>query len=244
MLPGDPNSPVHIAQAGAQNGKDLLADNIFNGINLSYFTYVGNTNSGNNLPPAETVTTQLTEDDYKQAAAQLGCEVAAVKAVVEVESSGSGFLPNNLPKILFEGHIFRGKTNGQYDQTNPTISYLYSDPNRTNYYKGGEAEYSRLEEAISLDREAALESASWGLFQIMGFNYGACGFANVEDFVSAMKRSAGAQLSAFITYIKNQNLAGYLRNHQWDKFASSYNGPDYASNNYDGKLKDAYEKYA
>jgi hypothetical protein len=35
-------------------------------------------------------------------------------------------------------------------------------------YKGGAGEYSRLEAAMTLDKEAALKSASWGLAQVMG----------------------------------------------------------------------------
>ena len=33
----------------------------------------------------------LSENDYKEAAQLLGCEVAAIKAVTKVESDGSGF---------------------------------------------------------------------------------------------------------------------------------------------------------
>ncbi|WP_262919099.1 N-acetylmuramidase family protein [Niabella hibiscisoli] len=48
----------------------------------------------------------LTEKDFQDAARQLNCEVAAIKAVAEVESKGDGFLPTGEPKILFERHIF------------------------------------------------------------------------------------------------------------------------------------------
>lgn len=37
---------------------------------------------------------KLTEQDYKDAAGLLGVDVAAIKAVTEVESAGSGFLPS------------------------------------------------------------------------------------------------------------------------------------------------------
>src|SRR5512145_2868604 len=48
----------------------------------------------------------LSEKDLKDLADELGIELAAVKAVNEVESSGRGFLTSGKPKILFEGHIF------------------------------------------------------------------------------------------------------------------------------------------
>lgn len=42
----------------------------------------------------------LTAEDLARAARALDCEVALIKAVSEVESSGSGFLPSGKPKIL------------------------------------------------------------------------------------------------------------------------------------------------
>ncbi len=48
----------------------------------------------------------LAEKDLIDLAKELKVEVAAVKAVYEVESSGRGFLTSGKPKILFEGHIF------------------------------------------------------------------------------------------------------------------------------------------
>ena len=49
----------------------------------------------------------ITEDDFRKAAALLDVELAALKAVEEVETTGrGGFLPSGKPRILFEGHIF------------------------------------------------------------------------------------------------------------------------------------------
>ena len=63
--------------------------------------------------------TPLDEDDIAEAAKKLDCEVAAVRAVVDVESRG-GFLADGRPKILFERHYFsadrtpgRGRKNGR-----------------------------------------------------------------------------------------------------------------------------------
>ena len=48
----------------------------------------------------------LSEADFEWAAKELGCEVAVVKAVDDVESKGKGFLPCGIPVILFEAHVF------------------------------------------------------------------------------------------------------------------------------------------
>ena len=78
----------------------------------------------------------------------------------------------------------------------------------------------------------------------MGFNYGSCGFKNVEDFYAAMQASEGAQLKAFCSFIKANNLDGHLRKHRWASFARGYNGPGYELNKYDKKLAAAYAKYS
>ncbi len=179
----------------------------------------------------------LTDADYQKAAALIGCDVPAIKAVSEVESSGSGFLPDDRPRILFEAHIFSRLTTGIYDKDHPGISSPFW--NRT-LYKGGVKEHDRLGEACALNRKAGLQSASWGRFQIMGFNYSSCGFKELQDFINAMYRSEADHLVAFIAFIQGRGLDGRLRDHQWDLFARGYNGAAYAENHYAEKLAKAY----
>lgn len=181
----------------------------------------------------------LTRQDCIDDAAEIGCEVEAVMAVAAVESSGGGFDPEGFPKTLFEGHWFHKLTNGKYSAEYPTISY----PTWTKqfYGKTWQEEKARLALAMSLDRTAAMMSASWGLFQIMGFNFGKCGFKTIQQFVNAMCKSEDAQLGAFTHYIINSGLADELVDKRWADFARLYNGPGYALNKYDIKLAKAYE---
>jgi len=181
----------------------------------------------------------LTDADYKSAADELGCEVAAVKAVAAVESSGEPFLADGRPCILFEAHIFSRYTQCKFDQTHPHIS---SPTWNRKLYRGGAAEWERLEEAIELDRKAALMSASWGAFQVMGFNFALCRFTNVEDFVAAMKESEAKQLTAFVQFIKSRDLDDELRRKDWRGFARGYNGIGFKQNAYDTKLARVYEQ--
>lgn len=156
-----------------------------------------------------------------------------------MESHGGGFLGSSRPKILFEAHIFSKRTHHTYDKEHTDIS---SRSWNKSLYKGGEKEYTRLEAAMSLNGPAALESASWGRFQIMGFNYAACGYKTVMAFVRAMYDSEGKQLDAFVAFRRHANLAAALREKRWADFARGYNGPGYAANKYDQKLQAAYEK--
>lgn len=181
----------------------------------------------------------ITEADLLDAADMLGVELAAVKAVAEVESAGGGFLPDGRPKILFESYQFHRKTGGIFDDTHPAVS----KPKWTRDYLGGEKEYDRLAEAIKLNRPAALMSTSWGRFQIMGFNHRAAGFNNVEAFVSAMVEGEPAQLRAFVTLLQNWGLTEALRKRDWPRFAARYNGTGYKANQYDVKLARAYAKH-
>lgn len=183
----------------------------------------------------------LSRQDFIDDAAVIGCDVAAVMAVASVESNGSGFDPERFPRTLFEGHWFSKLTKGKYDATHPTISY--PKWTKKHYGKTWREEKARLDLAVSLDRTAALQSASWGLFQIMGGNHVKCGFKTVQQFVTAMCKSEDAQLAAFTQFIVNSGLADELRDLRWADFARIYNGPMYAANNYDKKMAAAYEKF-
>jgi hypothetical protein len=163
----------------------------------------------------------LTEADFERAAKSLNCEVACIKAVTEVEARGGGFYPSGRPKILFEAHIFSRATQHQYDATYPDISCLKWN---RKLYKGGEKEYERLQKAMALDRQAALASASWGLFQIVGFHYQKVGFDSVDAYLEAMFQSEGHQLDAFVNFIKAAKLDAHLRAKRWARFAKGYNG--------------------
>jgi hypothetical protein len=181
---------------------------------------------------------KLTEQDYEDAAESLGVEVAAIKAVCEVEAPKGGFLPSGHPTLLFERHKFSGFTNHAFDAQHPDISNK-----KRGGYIGGEAEWSRFMKANKLNPEAAIKSASWGKFQIMGFNFADCGFDDVHDFLAAMNESEGAQLKAFVALIKSWHLADELRAHRWADFAAAYNGAAYRENQYDVKMAKAYRKY-
>lgn len=183
----------------------------------------------------------MADQDFERAARRLACEVAAVRAVAEVESGGrTGFLADKRPKILFESRWFHKLTKGRFDAGHPDIS----TPGWVRNYKGGAAEFDRLAAAVALDRAAALKSASWGMFQILGVNHGVCGFDDVEAFVAAMMESEGAQLDAFVGFVVTNRLDDELRDRRWADFARGYNGPGFAQNRYDEKLAKAYAKHA
>ena len=195
----------------------------------------------------------LSEQDLVDFSRAFNLELACVKAVNEVESSGKGFLVSGKPKILFEGHIFwkeltkRGINPSQYANAN-TADVLYQSWTK-NYYLGGDAEHYRLEKAINLNpsqafREAAYCSASWGCFQIMGFNAVPIGYNTIDEFIQKMNVNEKEHLIAFGKFLRTNNLISFLQNRDWAGFAYRYNGSGYKANKYDEKLAGAYRKYS
>lgn len=199
--------------------------------------------------PAPKASKALTEEAIREAANNLGVDVACVKAVAEVESLGNGFNSTGMVKILFERHKFYKFIAQKYGATKANqLAAMHPDicsPKAGGYTSSTATEHKRLDKAIAVDRECAMKSASWGRFQVMGFNYAAAGFANVEDFCVAMWKSEDEHLRAFVNFIKaDANMHRHLKNRNWAAFANAYNGPAYAQNKYDTKLAAAYRKYS
>lgn len=189
----------------------------------------------------------ITEQQFKASAKRLNVEVAAIKAVAEVESGGNGFLPTGEPIILFEPHIFwkelrkRGLDPNRYVKGNEDI--LYPSWGAKPYGKISQ-QHSRLARAVKIHREAALCSASWGKFQILGTNFKLCGYKTIQQFVNAMYDSEDKHLEAFCGFIENTFLDDELRAKNWPAFARGFNGIYYWKNNYDKKMAAAYIKFS
>jgi len=190
----------------------------------------------------------LTEKDFELAARLLDVETAALKAVKKVESGKyGGFFEPGKPVILFEGHIFwnqlkkRGIDPQRHAAGNEDILYPQWEKG---HYKGGVKEYERLERARTIHREAADASASWGMFQIMGFNHEACGEPSVTSFVEMMRKSELHQLLLSARFIKSGGMLPALQQKNWAEFAKRYNGAGYARNQYDSKLAEAYGSFS
>ena len=181
----------------------------------------------------------LTQKSLDEAGAIVGIPNSAMWAVIQVESSGAGYQPDRRPKILFERHKFSKATDGRFDASHPGIS----NPSQGGYGEGGAHQYDRLAEALPLDREAALASASWGLGQVLGSNFAVAGFGDVEDMVSKMVASERHQLLGMFNFIDGNNLGKHLKNKDWLKFALGYNGPKAEEQGYPTKLKAAFDTF-
>lgn len=185
----------------------------------------------------------ITEGDWRKTAEDLGVEVAILKAIHTVETSGKSYLASGYPALLFEAHLFwkylkaEGKSPESLRGSHPGI--LSPSWNKS-LYKGGQGEVPRVEEAWSISPSAALMSASWGAFQICGFNHKTCGYPSVFEFYRDMWRSESGQLKALAGFLRGSGIVPAMKSLNFKEIARKYNGPEYSKNGYDVKLQKAY----
>ncbi len=198
------------------------------------------------ITPKPGTRNQLREEDFVDAAKTLGgASVAVIKAFAEVESGGkSGFGSDGLPVIAYEGHIFRRLTKRLHDR-HMRLSYVYLEKAGAQWKlnnRSHSVSWQTLRAAMELDANAALQSCSWGKFQIMGFNHKACGFENVLDFVMAMKTGEREQLMGFVKFCKSRSdLISAIMAKDFKKIACLYNGVNYGD--YDKRMERSYKKH-
>jgi hypothetical protein len=187
----------------------------------------------------------LSHADLERAAQRLDVPVACVCAVNEVESRGHGFQSDFKPIILFERHVMYARLAANGLNAEELAQKFPGVVNKARGgYMGGAAEHTRLAAAKGVDYISAIESASWGLFQIMGYHWKALGYGSAQEFATAMQTSEAEQLEAFVRFIKaDAELHKALKGRKWADFAKRYNGPAYKDNLYDVKLARAFERY-
>jgi hypothetical protein len=182
-----------------------------------------------------------TAGGFSAAVAHLGCDPAALDAVLHVETGGHGFDAQKRPKMLFEPHIFYAHLKA----ADPKKLEIAMDAGLA-YPHWGEKPYPKdsyphLIAACAIDEELALRSASWGLPQILGENFKAAGYGSAIEMVKAfVEGGEDEHLKAMASFIVSSGLANYLKTHNWVKFAEGYNGPSFAKGGYHHRLADAY----
>jgi len=160
----------------------------------------------------------LSDRDFNLAAERLGCDVAAIKAVWDVEAGGQHFLPDGSVIRRFEPHHF---PRAHWSKIGFSVRKGEA-PWRASLRLSNEAMFLR---AVAVDENAAIDASSWGAPQIMaGMNHRAAGFSSGREMVEHMAVSAAHQLGAFVQLVENWGIAGAIRAHDWHAFARRYNG--------------------
>lgn len=191
---------------------------------------------------------RLTEEDFREVAAELGVEVAAIKAVVEIEAGKShqGFWADNKPLINFDVTMFRkmaAKNKVSLAAATRNHPVIFARPNAARYGSQQAGQQARLDAARKVHDLSAIEGTFWGMFQIGGFNWKKCGADTPQHFVELMSRSERDQLELFANFVRNSGLLKDLQNKNWSAFARGYNGPGYAKRGYHTRMAAAYNRY-
>ena len=183
---------------------------------------------------------QELEQAAKESAARLGIDSHVLAAVAIVESAGRALAAVNgkpEPVIRFEGHYFDRRLGGKQKAaaraaglSSPLAGSVKNPASQT-------ARWALLERAAAINREAAYESTSFGVGQVMGAHWKWLGYENVEDLVSEARSGLAGQIRLMERFIAKSGLADALRRQDWTAFARGYNGPGFARNGYDRKLE-------
>lgn len=163
--------------------------------------------------------------DFVRAAGTIGCDVAAIMAIWQVEAAGAPYRKDGSVERRFEPHKL-AVPEGNY-KTSSKLS-------RAERERKFAAAYAR-------DAEDAMRATSWGAPQIMGFNHAGAGFGSARDMVAAMAESEARQIDAFVALVKFFGVDGALRSHDWSAFARGWNG-NADVKNYSAKVEKAYRE--
>jgi hypothetical protein len=190
-------------------------------------------------------------------ARRLAIDPVAVLAVWFVESGGRAFTPGR-PVLRFENHKFFKYWGADHEplfdkhfqfgghagipapsHKNHKFRDKPSDPWRPVHTDSQDREYEAFALAERLGgREAASLSSSFGGPQIMGFNYGICGYPSAAAMAEAFGAEQRWQVLGFYDFCKSNNIIDQVQNKQWNAFGQIYNGDGAV---YGPKLKDAFD---
>lgn len=193
------------------------------------------------------------DDDTLRAAAraakELGVPVNHLLAVAEVESAGKVSATvdgKQEPLVRFEGHWFYKRIVAHKRDEAERLGLAREKAGAVKNPVSQQERWDKLiKPAAALDRQAAYESTSWGLGQVMGFHWKDLGYGSVLALVDHARRGAGGQIELMARFIRaNPKLKAALAKGDWATFAYGYNGPGYKANKYDTKMAAAAKRWA
>ena len=190
----------------------------------------------------------LTEDQIasvKEAATALNVEYEKLLAFINVEANGQVYTTvggRQKPVIRFEGHYFHERLKGQ--ELIAAINKGLASPKvgGVKNAKDQVGRYAMLAQAKAINNQAAIESTSYGIGQVMGANWRSFGFKSANEFEQEANLGFKGQLTLMVLFLDRNNVLPHLRRGDWSAVARIYNGPAYAKNKYDIKLKAEYER--
>ncbi len=179
-------------------------------------------------------------------AEKLNVPLAALLAVIEVESGGRSFATVNgksEPLIRFEGHYFDRFLKGDAKLLARAEGLANPKAGKIKNPRSQAGRWQLLARAIKINRIAALSSVSWGVGQVMGSHWQWLGYGSADALAREARSGLAGQVSVMARYIDKSGLSSALRQKDWVAFARTYNGPAYRKNKYDEKMAAAYKRF-
>lgn len=183
----------------------------------------------------------INETLLKEIAKANGIEVSALKAFIQVETGGIGFAKDTGKLIIqFEPAWFKKKA-----------PYAPSGAWSVNKVDRQSQEWIAFNDAFGKNPNAAMESCSIGIGQIMGFHFKTLGYKSVGEMWDDAKRGEYQQVLQMVRFIRSMPLLyKALAEKNWHLVATYYNGSGYRDlakkygrEPYDISMRKAYDKY-
>jgi len=180
-----------------------------------------------------------------------GVDINLLAAVIMVESAGSGYDLKGRLLIQFEPHWFV-KIHNQRSQDkytyklegNRMLVYHKDKLILSNGVENQDREWEAFNTALKYDEYAAYQSTSYGMPQIMGFNYRLCEYDSAKAMFEAFRdKGEKEHVQAFLRFLNNAGLMKLIRDKEIGQFCYRYNGPAYKQNNYDRKILFYYDLF-
>lgn len=172
-------------------------------------------------------------------------ESSVLLAAIEVESAGKVFAKvkgRDEPYIRFEGHYFDQRLkNGERERARR--EGLASPKAGAVKNPAAQADrWAMVARAARINRQAALESFSIGVGQVMTAHWRKLGFSSVDDMIALARRDGAGQVEIMMRYIDVFGLVDELQRRDFTGFARGYNGPNFAKDGYHTKMAAAYRR--
>jgi len=171
---------------------------------------------------------QRTKGAVERAAAMVPCHPAMIAAFIDVEAGGTGYYANNMLKVLPEPHwLYRLLPTGQRNKA-LMLGLAIKSWSRSTYrrmFPTAMSRYDYLNDVASRwGKEIAVDTASWGAGQVMGFNAEKCGYGSAVEMYDAFAGSEDEQIIAIVKYLIRSGGRDELQREDCQGLARIYNG--------------------
>ena len=142
------------------------------------------------------------------------------------------------PLIRWEGHYFDRLCKDAVRARAREAGLASPRPAPSSIRRSRQARWAMVRRAAGLDHDAAYQSVSWGVGQVMGAHWQALGYAGVDELVAEARSGLGGQFRLMLRFLRHAGLAGRLAAARLARASrAATTGAGYRRNGYDAKLR-------